>query len=131
MGDEQRPEAEQRGIGTKLMFGVWLVSSLLFVTALLAYGRRYEPVFEAMEAAPPALTAFLLELADYLRSGAGMIVALVVQGVSLLPFAGNRAPRLQLRLYGLLAVIGLLALASVWLGLVRPIDQLQTLLAGE
>ena len=41
-----------------------------------------------------------------------------------------RARRLQPKLYAALATVGLLALASIWLGILRPIEQLQGLLAG-
>lgn len=102
----------------------------MFLAMLVACSRRYSPALEALEAAPPALTVFLLDLADFLQSGKGMIIALVVQGVTLVPFIGNRGGRWQPKLYTVLAVLELLALVSIWLGLLRPLDQLQALLAG-
>jgi len=74
---------------------------------------------------------FLLSLADFLGTGQGMVIALILQGASLLPFVGNRARGMQPKLYATLAILGVLGLALVWLGLLRPVVQFQALLIGR
>lgn len=130
MKDRHREEpSSQRSFASKTMFALWLVSSIVFVTMVIEYTARHRPAFEVLEIELPWLTVAMVNLGQFLSTGLGALIALVVQGVTLLPFARGSWSGMT-KFYCGLAILGLLAIVAAWAGLIRPIGRIQDVLFG-
>jgi hypothetical protein len=126
MGHQPRGKAGKGNPGTtRFLMIVWLASCLAFLTLLRLWTTPAALAFAHLDVDPPEISVMVLAVGTWSSGGLNLLIAVGILAATVLPFALGMKGRAGTRFYACLAVVGLLAVGSTWVGLKRPLSALQ------
>ena len=129
---EQQKDDQQATFLAKATFGAWAVGGFTFLGLLYWATPRAVVAFEGLRVEAPIVGQWMLALGAKIHTTQGLLIALGVWAVTLMPFVAGARRSGGSKLYGTLAVLALCAIGLLWLSTVQPADLInQELLPGR
>ncbi len=119
--DEQQ-EGQQATFLAKFTFQVWAVGGVAFLSLLYWVTPQAVVAFEGLQVKAPIVGQWLLDLGAQMHTNQGLLIALGVWAVTLIPFLAGARRGGGAKLYGMLATLACCAIALAWLSLVYSAD---------
>lgn len=121
--DDQQ-EGQQATFLAKSTFGVWAVGGLAFLGLVYWITPRAVVAFEGLQVEAPVVGQWLLDLGAQMHTTQGLLIALGVWAVTLIPFLAGARRGAGAKFYGMLATLACCAIALLWFSAVQPAELL-------
>ena len=106
--------------------GLWAVAALAFLGLLHWATPRAVIAFEGLDMEVPTIGQWMLALGTEIRTTGGLLMALGVWCVTLLPFAAGARRHGGSKFYATLSLLAFCAIGLLWFSTVQPVDLIST-----
>ena len=119
---EKKQDDQQATFLAKSTFVMWAVGGLAFLGLLYWVTPRAVVAFAALRVEAPIVGQWMLSLGAEMRTMQGLLIALGVWAVTLLPFAVGARRGGGAKFYGTMALVACCAIGLLWFSTVQPAD---------